>query len=44
LAIKAKVHNNKHRIYRDRGCISALEEFLNAAARSRNVASPVHDL
>jgi len=32
-AIKARIAGNKHRIYRDRACISALEEFLERAAR-----------
>jgi protein O-GlcNAc transferase len=32
-AVKAKISRNKHRVYRDRTCIAALEEFLNDAAR-----------
>jgi protein O-GlcNAc transferase len=32
-AIKGRIAQNKHRIYRDRACISALEEFLDWAAR-----------
>jgi predicted O-linked N-acetylglucosamine transferase (SPINDLY family) len=33
MAIKTRISENKHRLYRDRTCISALEEFLNGAAR-----------
>jgi predicted O-linked N-acetylglucosamine transferase (SPINDLY family) len=32
-AIKAKMAENKHRVYRDRACIAGLEEFLEHAAR-----------
>ena len=31
--IKRRVATNKHRIYRDRACITALEDFLERAAR-----------
>jgi hypothetical protein len=30
---------NKHRVYRDRACIDALEEFLLRVARDRRAAS-----
>jgi predicted O-linked N-acetylglucosamine transferase (SPINDLY family) len=32
-AVKAKISANKHRVYRDRTCVSALEEFLDSVAR-----------
>jgi protein O-GlcNAc transferase len=32
-AIRARISRNKHRVYRDRACIEALEGFLNDAAR-----------
>jgi protein O-GlcNAc transferase len=35
MAVKAKIAANKHRLYRDTSCISALEEFLNRAARTQ---------
>jgi hypothetical protein len=31
------IAERKHRLYRDRACISALEEFLDRAARQREV-------
>jgi len=31
--IGSKISENKHKIYRDRACISALEEFLDREAR-----------
>jgi predicted O-linked N-acetylglucosamine transferase (SPINDLY family) len=37
-AIKAQIAANKHRMYRDRACIVALEDFLDRVARGR--ASP----
>jgi len=33
LAIKNRISENKHRLYRDRTCVTALEEFLNRVAR-----------
>lgn len=36
-AIKTRIHENKHRVYRDDACISALDEFLDRAARSYHV-------
>jgi len=33
MAIKARIAANKHRLYRDRDCIAALEAFLDQAAR-----------
>jgi protein O-GlcNAc transferase len=32
-ALSRKISETKHRVYRDRACISALEEFLDRAAR-----------
>jgi predicted O-linked N-acetylglucosamine transferase (SPINDLY family) len=32
-ALRAKIADNKHRVYRDRACIAALEDFLDAEAR-----------
>jgi predicted O-linked N-acetylglucosamine transferase (SPINDLY family) len=33
--IKGRVASDKHRLYRDRSCISALESFLDRAARTQ---------
>jgi protein O-GlcNAc transferase len=33
LAVKDKIARNKHRLYRDASCVSALEEFLEGAVR-----------
>jgi protein O-GlcNAc transferase len=35
LALSRRIADRKHRLYRDRACISALEEFLDRAARQR---------
>ncbi len=35
MAVKAKIAANKHRIYRDSGCISGLEQFLKQAVRQK---------
>jgi predicted O-linked N-acetylglucosamine transferase (SPINDLY family) len=45
MAIKAKVSTNKHRIYRDNACITALEQFLNHVASGGSVTArpPVTD-
>ena len=32
-SLKARIAENKQRIFRDRACISALEEFLDRAVR-----------
>jgi predicted O-linked N-acetylglucosamine transferase (SPINDLY family) len=32
-AVKSRISQNKHRVYLDNTCISALEDFLNCAAR-----------
>jgi predicted O-linked N-acetylglucosamine transferase (SPINDLY family) len=38
MAVKNKISENKHRVYRDTTCVSALQEFLDSAARrSRSV-------
>ena len=34
--VSARIGNNKHRIYRDRRCITALEVFLDSAVRNSN--------
>jgi protein O-GlcNAc transferase len=34
ISLKRQISENKHRVYRDRACISALEEFLCRVARS----------
>jgi predicted O-linked N-acetylglucosamine transferase (SPINDLY family) len=36
MAVKKRIAANKHRVYRDMTCISALEEFLNRVARRGN--------
>ena len=33
--IKQRVASDKHRLYRDRTCIAALEDFLDRAARAQ---------
>jgi predicted O-linked N-acetylglucosamine transferase (SPINDLY family) len=33
-ALSSKIAGNKHRLYRDRECIAALEAFLERAVRS----------
>ena len=37
--IKERMRHNKHRVYRDRACIDALEEFLLRVTRERRAAS-----
>jgi predicted O-linked N-acetylglucosamine transferase (SPINDLY family) len=37
-ALARRIADNKHKIYRDRACISALESFLNRVARQRVIA------
>jgi predicted O-linked N-acetylglucosamine transferase (SPINDLY family) len=37
LTLSRTIAERKHRLYRDRACISALEEFLNRAARQQEV-------
>jgi protein O-GlcNAc transferase len=34
VALRAKIAANKHRAYRDRACIAALEDFIDGAARA----------
>jgi protein O-GlcNAc transferase len=34
-SIKARIASDRHRLYRDRACIAALEDFLDRAARSQ---------
>jgi predicted O-linked N-acetylglucosamine transferase (SPINDLY family) len=38
-AIGQRMRDNKHRVYRDRACITALEEFLTRVTRERRAAS-----
>jgi predicted O-linked N-acetylglucosamine transferase (SPINDLY family) len=38
-AIKERMRATKHLVYRDRACITALEEFLARVARDRRAAS-----
>jgi hypothetical protein len=33
LAMRRKMSENRHRLYRDTACIAALEDFLEQAAR-----------
>lgn len=33
--LKERIAANKHRLYRDRTCIMALEDFLQASVRPR---------
>ncbi len=42
-AARAKIAANKHRVYRDRTCIAALEDFLDRAARSDLPAQPTRE-
>jgi len=37
--IGERMRHNKHRVYRDRACIDALEEFLLRVTRERRAAS-----
>ena len=41
LALGARIADNKHKVYRDRACITALEDFLDRATRSRGAGSAV---
>jgi predicted O-linked N-acetylglucosamine transferase (SPINDLY family) len=36
-SVGARVAANKHRVYRDRSCITALEEFLEEAVRAKAI-------
>jgi protein O-GlcNAc transferase len=38
--LSARIANNKHRVYRDRDCIVALEAFLDSAVRNSAVSGP----
>jgi protein O-GlcNAc transferase len=40
MAMKRRIAAAKHRVYRDRSCISALEEFLNCVARDPHSGAP----
>lgn len=37
MAVKERILANKHKVYRDRACIAALEEFLDRVTRRENV-------
>jgi len=37
-ALRATIADHKHRAYRDRACIAALEDFLDGAARASPLA------
>ena len=37
VALKDKMARNKHKVYRDHSCISALEVFLNCVVRKRQM-------
>ena len=39
LRLRTTIAASKHRLYRDRNCISALEDFLDARARERGAAA-----
>jgi protein O-GlcNAc transferase len=39
LALRSRIAENKHRLYRDRACIRALEEFLDRTAREGTTVS-----
>ena len=39
--LSAKIANNKHRVYRDRESITALEAFLDRAVRDSGLQSPI---
>jgi hypothetical protein len=34
LALSGRIRDSQHKVYRDRACISALEDFLDRAVRS----------
>jgi protein O-GlcNAc transferase len=40
IELSARIANNKHRVYRDRDCIVALEAFLDSAVRNNGVSGP----
>jgi hypothetical protein len=40
--MSARISSNKHRVYRDRDCIVALEAFLESAVR--NLGGPLRDM
>ena len=40
IELSARIANNKHRVYRDRDCIVALEAFLDSAVRNGGVSGP----
>jgi hypothetical protein len=33
MAIRSRISESKHRVYRDTTCVSALQDFLSSAAR-----------
>ena len=38
-ALKARMQEAEHKVYRDRACITALEDFLDRAARQARAAT-----
>ena len=34
-ALRARIAENKHRLYRDRACVTALEDLMESAVRQR---------
>jgi predicted O-linked N-acetylglucosamine transferase (SPINDLY family) len=40
-SLSARIRDSQHKVYRDRACISALEDFLDRAARSPAAANAV---
>ena len=41
MAIKRRISENKHRVYRDTGCVSALQEFLISVARRQTTQQSI---
>ena len=41
MAIKRKISENKHRVYRDTSCVSALQEFLISVARRQTTQQSI---
>ncbi len=38
-ALSARIKDNRHKVYRDRACMTALEDFLECAVRSPGIAN-----
>jgi protein O-GlcNAc transferase len=39
-ALRGRIAQSKHRVYRDRACVAALEDFLDTEARRQRATSP----